>query len=332
MKTQIATSPLPRLRAHPVTTRPGAGLETLPSDPLARDRFDWCYGPRNVETYGSLVLERAVLAARSTAAKEQVEEGPSEEYHFDGLPSAANFPLAFRKEWKDRFGLRPLEYFRKLFDTPRVGLGGGAVVARMDDAGVTRGLELRCELVHPASGQPIGLMTQDFDFSRDEAPRLHIPRLQLREESQTRGIAGELLANSVALCDEMGIHEMTVDAGRGIVGYGWARYGFVPGSGADTERVFAAVRERLGEVGLPEEAVDTVWKMLSGNNAKAIWAVSDMSGETATLRGSKTSLGRVLLEGISWRGCLDLLDPESRARFDQCVKGERLAASEETAA
>lgn len=46
-----------------------------------------------------------------------------------------------------------------------------------------------------------------------------------------------------------------------------------------------------------------------------------LSGVSATFRGERMSLGQTLLTGFEWRGHLDLLDPEARARFDRYVDG-----------
>lgn len=65
MIAQIATSPCPQLRDHLVSSRSDARVQPSPLDPLPRDHFDWCLGPRTVALYEAILPERVAAGAKA---------------------------------------------------------------------------------------------------------------------------------------------------------------------------------------------------------------------------------------------------------------------------
>ena len=246
---------------------------------------------------------------------------PDEVHHLNGLPSPHDLPADLRQDWTKRFGMPPREFYRTLFDTSKVKPGESRLSIERDEQGKLRGADLEIDLECPRTGRRIGCMDRNLSFPSNGPAVAYHRLLELDRQCQGRGIAKDLLANSIKLYDQAGIQRVTLSAALSVGGYAWAKYGFRPNPGRETAQLFETVKERLEGLGeaVPKPVHTVVERLLAKGDPKAIWAISDLDGVTVR-RGSKdVPLGKALLLGTAWKGALELQDREARARFDQYI-------------
>lgn len=252
------------------------------------------------------------------AAKDEPEP-TCESYSNYGIPSPESYPASFQQEWQSRLGLTPQQYFQGLFDTPRVRLGNSSIQVERDHQGL-RSLDVEMDLHCPRTNRPIGHMDRQFHFSQQGTTAVYHRLFELFPGTQGKGIAKDLLANSVALYEQAGVSKIDLYASLEVGGYAWAKYGFSPKPGSQTRELFRTVAGRLQALkNIPPRTRALVEKLLASEDPKAIWALSDLEGVKVQQGGKSVSLGKALLLGTSWQGSLDLQDPQARARFDQYI-------------
>lgn len=244
-----------------------------------------------------------------------------ETYHLSGLPSPGDLPASLRQDWTRRFGMPPREFYRALFDTARVQPGDSRMSVERDLEGEIRAVGMEFDLECPRTGKPIGSMDRSFHFPKEGAASVYHKLFDLDRHCQGRGIAKDLLANSMKLYEKAGIEKITVSAALSVGGYAWAKYGFKPNSGRETRELFATVRERLDDLGdaVPQAVRGVVTRMLAKGDPRSIWAISDLDGVKVRRGEREVSLGKALLLGTAWKGSLELEDSQARARFDQYI-------------
>lgn len=242
-------------------------------------------------------------------------------YALRGIPKPNAFSPELRGLWNDKFRLSPHQFFTTLFDTPKVGLGNGeiCVEGRLDSP---QRLGLSMDLVQPRRGT-IGRMDRDFEFPEDSPPEVHHSLLELDADVQGRGIAKDLLANSLRLYDLAGIGSIHLTAGLDVGGYAWAKYGFLPSPGRATRDLFSRIGGRLASLdGVSETSRQVVQRLLQSEDPKALWTISDLDGVTAMRQGRRMPLGKALLLGTTWKGVMHLDNPNARARFNNYISSE----------
>ncbi len=249
-------------------------------------------------------------------------------YALRGIPKPNAFSPELRGLWNEKFHLSPHQFFTTLFDTPKVSLGNGEI-------GVEGGLEnpdrlnLVMDLVRPQRGT-IGRMERDFEFPADSPPEVHHSLFELNTSAQGQGIAKDLLANSMRLYDMAGIGSIHLTAGLDVGGYAWAKYGFLPTSGRATRDLFSRIGGRLANLdGVSETSRQVVQRLLQSEDPKALWAISDLEGVTAERHGQRLPLGKALLLGTTWKGVMNLDDPQARARFNNYISQTNTRSAEE---
>ncbi len=250
---------------------------------------------------------------------------PDQQFHGKGLPRSRDFPLEVRQSWQRCFEATPREFFETLFDTSHVKLGEYSFAVQEGAEGWSE-VSMEMDLDSPSTGRPVGRMDRLFRFPRGGEPSVHHQLFELDPQLQGKGVAKELLANSVELYEQAGISKVTLFAALDVGGYAWAKYGFCPEPGRATRELFSSIRERLAELdGVAEPVRAVVGRLLDSEDPKAVWAISDLEGISVPNRGEKTPLGKALLLGTHWKGQLLLDDPEARARFDHYTSNHRKA-------
>ena len=117
------------------------------------------------------------------------------------------------------------------------------------------------------------------------------------------------------------MNEVTLQANIDIGGYAWARYGFVPRSSGEWNRLKEEILINLDryQTRFPETITHDVRKsvleILKSNDPKALWDISDLKVDV-----NGKSLGKRLLIDSGGRGKLTLRDPASIERFNNYVK------------
>jgi hypothetical protein len=163
-------------------------------------------------------------------------------------------------------------------------------------------------------------MDRTVSFPEDSPPEAYHRLFDLNRGAQGKGISKDLLANSIKLYDQAGIQRVGLMAALSVGGYAWAKYGFQPKPGRETQELFVTIGDRLSQLrGVPQPVRNIVKRLLERGDPKAIWAISDLDGVKVRRGEKEVPLGKALLLGTVWKGSLHLDDPEARARFDQYV-------------
>jgi hypothetical protein len=248
---------------------------------------------------------------------------------FQGIPYARDLPRPIRQAWRERLGMTPRQFFQKLFDTEKVLPGSGELSLQTDEYDQAT-LGFSVSLKDPATRAVVGRMDRVLEFPEDSPPEVYHKFFDLDRSVQASGIAKDLLANSIAMYQQLGISRVTLFAALEVGGYAWAKYGFRPDGRRETRQLYRQVAERLsGLQGVPSGARTVLRRLVENEDPKGIWAISDLNGLKVRQGGREVPLGKALLLGTTWRGVLDLQDPQARARFEQYVHKTELASSQE---
>ena len=251
----------------------------------------------------------------------QEDDGPRSYFEsFDKIEDLAKCPADFLSAWESRIKMHPARFIDRLLQSDRVDPSSGDVSLESQGHQMSW-LEYNLELADPASGESLGSMSREIDFEDPDTPRVYHNYFQLASGHQGKGLGKEILASSVKVYDEIGVKSISLNAGLDVGGYAWAKYGFKPKSGVQTEWLFDNLRDRLDDLAVSTGVRRTVERLLSDNKPEAIWAISDLNGVTVQDRDGPVPLGKALLLGTNWEGSLDLKCPDSRARFDQYING-----------
>ena len=150
--------------------------------------------------------------------------------------------------------------------------------------------------------------------------------IQIDEKRRGAGLVQLLLGNIADLADEIAIPRISLHA-ENIGGYSWARAGAVPVG--ETMFLRDDLLRRMDRIAvrreLTSERFGVAVELIQGlrKEPRAIWAIAALSDVVTSahmrdINGPKSmTLGRELLIGTRWHGSIDLLDPISRATFDQ---------------
>lgn len=297
----LATPKLPRAELKSAQTARSSQTSTIdPCAPLFLE--DPCLDKddgEKVETFGSFLSSFRHYALR-------------------GVPKPTALSPELRALWKEKFLLSPHEFFRQLFDTPKVKLGSGEISV---EGGLAdpHSVSLSMDLVQPRRGT-IGRMDREFRFPPDSPPEVHHNMFELDSSAQGHGIAKDLLANSMQLYDRAGIGRIHLTAGLDVGGYAWAKYGFLPKDSQATRGLFSRIKQKLdGLRGISEPTREVVRRLLKSGEPRALWAIADLDGVTAERRGERLPLGKALLLGTCWKGVMNLDDPQARERFHNYI-------------
>lgn len=246
---------------------------------------------------------------------------PDEVFHLNGLPRPDDLPADLRHHWTRRFGMPVREFYRTLFDTARVKPGESRLSVERDAQGEIRAVDLEFDLECPRTGRRIGTMDRGLTFPEHGAASAYHRLFDLDRQCQGRGIAKDLLANSVKLYDKAGVTKIKLAAALSVGGYAWAKYGFKPNPGRETRELFKTVRERLDRLGdaVPQSVRRLLTSLLCKDDPKAIWAISDLEGVRVPRGDKEIPLGKALLLGTAWKGSLELDDNQARTRFNQYI-------------
>ena len=146
-----------------------------------------------------------------------------------------------------------------------------------------------------------------------------------------KGFGKELLKGHLPLYKKLGIKKVRVHANIDVGGYAWARYGFVPDAGEQTNFIRGQVGSRasdlLSEVEDPIAFYgESMAKELSALSL-ANWTDPTKIRSIAALKGKVPksyfngfggdTIGKALLLGSDWEGELDLTDPVSLKTFQK---------------
>lgn len=131
-------------------------------------------------------------------------------------------------------------------------------------------------------------------------------RFYLARELQGRGLGKHVLTSQIDLYREMGVESVTLTTAD-IGGYAWARYGFVP----ETEKEWQRLKNSL---------YGTL-RFTPGDEAQALKDVLDKLTDPKDIRLiASNPLGKKLLIGQYWSGRLDLNDTQTMDIFDRYAR------------
>ena len=133
---------------------------------------------------------------------------------------------------------------------------------------------------------------------RGDAVEVELVRLDPDSE---RGMGRGALhfRNFLLWCEEAGIARVTLDAGKSIGGYFWARCGFLPDD-ASWRRLCRVWRQRAGRSGI--------------DDLRVLLDKAEAAGPKGLVYLTNSIFGKSLLLHAQWHGLLDLTNPEQRDR------------------
>jgi GNAT superfamily N-acetyltransferase len=184
-----------------------------------------------------------------------------------------------------------------------------------------------------ADGDEVAYMERTFlrTTSDDYAEKLMVVKhdyLDIEPLYQGQGLAKRVLRDSMSMYKRLGVDRINLDAGLDRGGYAWAKYGFTP-----TQSNWDALRRRLamdyhvsgggeGLVGLSASGRKAMDDILTYDNPKALWTLSDIPDEVS-YGGVSDKLGVHLLSGTGWSGSLSLSDVTAMRRFNRYTGAEQ---------
>lgn len=140
--------------------------------------------------------------------------------------------------------------------------------------------------------------------------------LALAEEDAV--IGKEIFGAAIDAFETAGIETVGVNANIGTGSYAMAKYGYVPNSPLEWERLrknwITKPWRRLRDV-VPEMVRDAVDAILQSDDPFAIWELADIGYKV-----NGTPLGQKLLENTQWWGELAFSDPSAMQRFNNYFK------------
>ena len=133
---------------------------------------------------------------------------------------------------------------------------------------------------------------------RGDAVEVELVRLDPDSE---RGMGRGALhfRNFLLWCEEAGISRVTLDAGKSIGGYFWARCGFLPDD-ASWRRLCRVWRQRAERSGI--------------DDLRVLLGKAEAAGPIGLVYLTNSIFGKSLLLHAQWHGLLDLTNPEQRDR------------------
>jgi hypothetical protein len=144
--------------------------------------------------------------------------------------------------------------------------------------------------------------------------------LELNDDAQAAGIAKSLLRNQIDTYRAIGINHVNLTAGLNVGGYSWAKYGFLPDETA-WRGLQTDLRDRMRYLRMDNDVRVGVEHLIESENPIALWRLSDMRQPVhRTISNDQVPAGKGLLLGQTWKGSLDLTNPEQMKRFDVYVK------------
>lgn len=128
------------------------------------------------------------------------------------------------------------------------------------------------------------------------------------ESGQAKGIAKQILAQSMAAYQKLGVSRIELDANMKVGGYAWAKFGFLPYEGSLTNMKHHVSADQ-------NKSADAKMEVSILRHPKDMWALAD------------SPIGKEALLGTSWGGVLRLDDKEAMARFNSYVHSAAKAQS-----
>lgn len=135
-------------------------------------------------------------------------------------------------------------------------------------------------------------------------------------EDRGIGICKHFMYNVFKIYKGWGIHTVHCTAGLTDGGYTWARYGFKI-SADEWKRLQPDLHNKLWGQYMDYDMQDSIARLISLEDPMGLWFVSDLTTPLGT-----STVGRVLLSGLNWKGTFDFDDPECIARFNGRVEAE----------
>ncbi len=129
-------------------------------------------------------------------------------------------------------------------------------------------------------------------------------------------IAATVSRNILKVAEEFGIRAVSVQAGKTVGPYLWARAGFKPDAREWRQTLRHSIGRRVKTVQSKEQAVISqelvavIQTALNSNDPRALWTIVDIRN-----RIGPNTLGAFLTVGLPWNGICDLSDPHCAARF-----------------
>lgn len=212
------------------------------------------------------------------------------------------------KYWNKTIGMNPAQFK----DQSLKGLdklGTAHITARVD--WMADGLRVGV-ITSSDAGKPTMLMDQVYSRASGSLS-VDLAHLEFSEDFQQQGIGKTVLDNSMRMYKQMGVDNVTLYADISTGAYAWAKYGFTP-TQSSWDALRAGTRDLAEFKSLPHPARTAVDKILSSNDPRGVWALSDIK-----LPYNDTTVGKALLLGRPWDGVLDLHNTEQMARFNRYV-------------
>jgi GNAT superfamily N-acetyltransferase len=169
------------------------------------------------------------------------------------------------------------------------------------------------------NGEPIGQITRSGNENTGTAVHHSI---EIAPAWQRHGLSKGILAANIDYYRSHGINLVRTRAGDEGGGFTWARYGFVPEQDSWLQ-LRGELARRLDQIqGLPENVKGRIQDLLASPDPKTIWEVADyeMPVPERNDPSKMATLGSRLLRGTTWKGYMDLNDPEINRRFDDYVE------------
>lgn len=218
------------------------------------------------------------------------------------LDDSSESLAVFEEKFPDGFrGLSGDQIIRRMAAVPDdLTINIGRMSAARDQSNLTVGVTLR-----DASGKDAGRIYRVFEFDKKRVEHSHF---DLADDLQGKGIGKRVLRQEVLLYRDLGdIDEVLLLANGEVGGYAWARMGFVPRDQDEWDFLRHQLSRRIEfvkrEKGYGEELVVGVREVLESEDPRAIHLLAD------------NPLGKDLLLGSSWKGKLQISDPDVLDQF-----------------
>lgn len=155
------------------------------------------------------------------------------------------------------------------------------------------------------------------EFTRKEDGTLEVKHdiFQVPPGQQGSGLAKQVLADSMAVYEQLGVTAVTTDANIDVGGYAWAKFGF---KAADPQGFAGEVVSRVAMMTkaneIPSDRAKQVLSIVRDHmtDPKLPWRIASVTDGTRPL-------GKEIMMGSSWSAKLDLKDAEAMRRFNDYV-------------
>ncbi len=142
---------------------------------------------------------------------------------------------------------------------------------------------------------------------------------------QRHRLGSQMLANAVALYNQLGISRISLVAGLSAGGAVWPKYGFRPVSQKEWKKTHKRIRRNLAQLDasvkqqysrLRATSLEAeVERLLGSSSPASIWGVCDLNCVGVAIPNWEYGLGAYLLQETRWRGILCLDDADAQARL-----------------